>query len=89
MKTIDKYIKYPQLAQENNIEGIVRVQFTVSKYGGYIKNIKSFAPSYLKEYGLDKEAERVVALLPNFKPGTKDDEPVDVQYTLPIAFRLK
>ncbi|MFI5204754.1 MAG: energy transducer TonB, partial [Flavobacteriales bacterium] len=37
----------------------------------------------------DNEAIRVVSLMPNWKPGTKNGKPADVEMTLPIAFKTK
>ena len=37
---------------------------------------------------LDKEAKRVVGLLPKFKPGKQQGKAVRVQYVLPIMFKL-
>jgi protein TonB len=44
--------------------------------------IKSVSPT------LDAEACRVLALTSPWIPGTEDDEPVPVGYTMPIDFRL-
>ncbi|MBP9767884.1 MAG: energy transducer TonB, partial [Bacteroides sp.] len=37
---------------------------------------------------LDKEAVRVVKSMPRWIPGTQDGKPVNVEYTLPITFKL-
>jgi protein TonB len=38
---------------------------------------------------LDKEAIRVVKLLPKFKPGKQQGKAVKVAYVLPIMFKLQ
>src|ERR1051325_9103007 len=38
---------------------------------------------------LDKEAVRVVSMMPAWKPGKQDNKPVKVRYVLPINFKLK
>lgn len=38
---------------------------------------------------LKAEAVRLVSLMPNWKPGTKDGRPVQTQYTLPVVLKLK
>ena len=77
-------VKYPQIAQENGIQGKVYVNFVVGKDGG-ISNVKiarGVDPS------LDKEAIRVVTNLPKWKPGKQGGKPVRVSYTVPINFVL-
>lgn len=37
---------------------------------------------------LDKEAIRVVSMLPNFNPGTVHSTPVKSYYTLPVVFKV-
>lgn len=37
---------------------------------------------------LDKEALRVVSVMPRWKPGMQDGKPVRVRYTVPVTFRL-
>ena len=38
---------------------------------------------------LEKEGMRVVGIMPDWKPGKKNGEAVDVKFTLPITFRLQ
>ncbi|HBI57989.1 MAG: energy transducer TonB [Duncaniella sp.] len=81
---IQKHIRYPETAKENNIQGRVVVQFVVTKTGeiGEVKVVRGKHPD------LDKEAVRLVKSLPEFIPGTINDHPVNVWYTLQIEFRL-
>ena len=85
MEFLAKQVKYPNKARRNNIQGIVVVQFVVTKTGdvGEIKVVRSVDPD------LDAEAKRVCGILPKFEPATLDGEPINVWYTLPINFRLK
>lgn len=85
MKWISDHIRYPSIAQENNIQGRVTVQFVVTKTGsiGEVKVVRS------KDPDLDKEAVRVVKSLPKFQPGKMNGQPVNVWYTLPINFKLQ
>ncbi len=59
------------------------VMFVIDKYGD-ISNIKSRAP----HKRLQKEAERVIKLLPTMKPGRQRGKPVGVKYSLPIIFAV-
>ena len=85
LKWVADHIKYPAVAQENGIQGRVTVQFIVTKNGsiGQVKVVRS------KDPDLDKEAVRVVKSLPKFEPGKMNGHPVNVWYTLPIAFKLQ
>ena len=85
MKYIQKNLKYPPVAMENNIQGRVVVQFVVTKTGkiGEVKVARG------KDPDLDKEAVRVVKSLPDFIPGKMNGQSVNVWYTLPITFKLQ
>ena len=82
---VQSHIRYPKTAKENNIQGRVIVQFVVTKLGriGEVRVVRS------KDADLDKEAVRLVKSLPKFIPGTINDHPVNVWYTLPIQFSLE
>lgn len=81
---VSKNLKYPKDAVENNITGKVYVSFIISDTGKvkYAKIIHGIDPM------LDKEALRVVNLLPDWKPGKQRGQNVNVQYTIPISFAL-
>ena len=81
----EKELKYPVIAQENGIEGMVVVQFVVKADGhvGDIKVVRSLDPY------CDKEAIRVVQTLPQWTPGMQNGRAVPVYYTLPIRFKLQ
>ena len=81
---ISKNLKYPKVCQESWIQGRVVVKFTV-KSDGSIDNVRVPNPV---DYYLDKEAIRLVKSMPRWKPGTQDDNPVDMEFTLPINFKL-
>jgi len=84
MSWLGSNIKYPVIAEENGIQGRVIVTFVVERDGAItnIKVVRAVDPS------LDKEAIRVVSIMPKWKPGMKQGEAVRVKYTLPIIFRL-
>lgn len=85
MRFINGNIKYPAIAAENNIEGMVVLRFVVGKDGKVsdITTIRSLDPS------CDKEALRVVKLMSKWVPGMQNGRPVPVYYTLPIRFKLQ
>lgn len=77
-------IVYPESAMKNKAEGTVFVNFVVTKTGA-VKDVKIAKGA---EQSLDAEAMRVVNEMPDWIPGEKDGKKVDVQMTLPIAFKL-
>jgi periplasmic protein TonB len=82
---ISKNTKYPESAKTNKIQGKVIVRFCVTSKGGVdrISVLKGVNPE------LDAEAARVVATLPQFKPGKQGGRSVPVWYMVPIDFSLK
>ena len=81
---LQQNIKYPADAVKDSVQGRVIVQFIVAKDGtvGDAKILRGVAPS------LDKEALRVVAAMPKWKPGKQGGEAVNVKYTLPVKFSM-
>jgi len=77
-------IKYPAEAKKNNVQGRVIVSFIIQKDGSLadIKVLRGVGS------GLDEEAVRVISESPKWKPGTKNREPVNVAFTIPIQFKL-
>ncbi len=85
---IKKNMKYPEKAQRKKIQGRIMVYFIINKEGN-IENIVTKAPEDCKNCEiLEKEAKRIINLLPKFKPGTQKGKPVKVKYTQPITFKL-
>ena len=61
----------------------IAVIFKIDKRG-YVKGIRIRAP----HPRLEKEAFRVINMLPKMKPGTQNGQPVIVPYSLPIVFQV-
>jgi len=78
---IKKNFKYPETALELGISGRVFVLFVVDSKGG-ISKIRSRGPDKL----LEKEAERIISLLPKMEPGKQRGKSVNVPYSVPIFF---
>lgn len=76
---------YPFDAASEGIEGRVWVRFIIDT-DGYVKNVTTAGPS--NGVLLEKEAKRLVGLLPKFVPGKHNNEYVDVEYFMPIDFQL-
>ena len=85
MKFLAKNMKYPAKAQKAGIQGRVIVTFVVQE-DGTLTDIE--VPRRVDPH-LDKEAIRIVKLMPKWTPGKTGGKPVRVKYTVPIMFRLK
>jgi periplasmic protein TonB len=75
-----------ELASELGLTGRQRINviFKIDKTGS-IAGVRARAP----HPGLEKEAARVVNLLPKMKPGKQRGKPVTVPYSLPIVFQVQ
>lgn len=85
---LDKHVRntfrYPEEAQEQNIQGRVYVQFKIN-IDGSVEVISSRAPDQL----LEKEAIRIIESLPILNPGTDaKGNIVPVTFAYPIVFKL-
>jgi protein TonB len=78
-------IKYPNIAMENGIQGKVYVGFVVERNGS-ISNVRIARGV---DASIDKEAMRVIRLMPKWIPGKQNGEPVRVSFTAPINFALE
>jgi protein TonB len=85
MKFLQKNIQYPQMERDNDIQGKVIVRFTVQEDGSVadVNVIRAVSP------GLDKEAVRVVKIMPKFKPGRQQGKAVKVFYNVPVIYKLQ
>ena len=84
MKWLSKNMKYPTISQENGVQGRVIVQFVVNADGTIVDPV---VVRGVDPY-LDKEALRVIKLMPKWKPGKQRGKAVRVRYTQPVLFRL-
>lgn len=85
MKYLSENIKYPSLAKEMGIKGRVFLSFVVEKDGSVtdVRVLRGIGG------GCDEEAVRVVENMPKWKPGTQRNNPVRVQFNLPVKFTLQ
>ncbi len=83
-KFLDNYMKYPEEARLQIIEGTVLVEAIVTSDGklmepGLVKNVDPL---------LDSEALRLVQLMQEWKPATKKGQPVASRVKIPVTFSL-
>jgi periplasmic protein TonB len=84
MNFIRKNMRYPASARRMGIDGTVYVSFVVVK-DGKINDVKVLRGI---SADCDKEAVRVVEMMPHWKPGKQNGKPVFVRFNLPIKFKL-
>ena len=94
MSFMKSNMKYPEIAQENGATGKVIISFVVEKDGkvSEVKAAEFKADGEVSDEckkAFIAEAERVVASMPNWKPGQHEGENVRVKYTMPFTFRLQ
>lgn len=77
-------MKYPEVSQNNGIQGRVVVEFVVTRTGD-IKNVK--VTRKVDAY-LDAEAIRVVKSMPKWHSGIYNGQFVDMKMSLPLTFKL-
>ena len=78
------YLKYPEEAVERGLSGRVMVSFIIDEKGAVtdVKVTRGVDPL------LDREAVRVVAASPKWKPGRHRGKKVRTAITIPVEFRL-
>lgn len=84
-KFIEENTRYPEISKENGVEGIVVVGFLVN-VDGSLKNIKVVK---FVDPDLEKEAVRVVSIMPAWIPAEKDGTPFEAPSKVDIPFLLE
>ena len=84
LKYLAENVKYPRLAREAKIQGLVIVRFVVDA-DGFVGNIELLRGIGA---GCDEEALRVVNSMPKWEPGYQNNRAVPVIYNMPIRFAL-
>lgn len=84
MKWLTKNLRYPQTARQRKVQGRVVTQFIVNTDGSLsdLKVVESAEPS------LDREALRVLRMMPAWKAGQIDEKPCRTMVCIPIVFKL-
>jgi protein TonB len=83
-KFIQKNLRYPYSAQENEVQGKVYVSFVIEKDGTLsdVKLVRGIG------YGCDDEAMRVIKKSPKWEPGKQNNTNVRVRYNMPINYTI-
>ena len=86
LRFLSENVNYPEDAKKKGIEGKVLVQFVIDKDGS-VTNVEVVRSG--GHPSLDKEAVRVISMMPKWKPGFQKGQPVRVRYTVPVNFSFK
>ena len=83
-KWVYQYIKYPEAAIREGVQGRVMVDFIIDKEGKVtdVRVVRGVDPE------LDAEAVRVISASPKWKPGRLKGNKVRTSLTIPVEFRL-
>lgn len=81
---LTRQLRYPPLAQSQRIQGRVVVSFIVNKDGSIadVKLEKSVNAM------LDREALRVIRMMPRWKPGVHNNQPCRTMVAVPVVFKI-
>ena len=84
MQFIAENLQYPEVSLKMKEQGKVYVRFVVEKDG----SISNVAILRGVSVSLDREAKRVVCMMPKWTPGELKGEAVRSRYLMPIVFKL-
>ncbi len=85
LKFFGSNIKYPPLAKQHDVQGMVILSFTIDENGGIedLKIVRGIDPT------IAEEALRLAKQMPKWSPGKVNGKPVKVAFKLPIRFKLE
>ena len=84
-KWVYQYLKYPEYAVDNGIQGRVLVDFVINEKG----EVEDVQVARGVHASLDEEAVRVVAASPKWRPGRHRGKKAKVAMTVAVEFRLE
>ena len=84
MKWLTRNLRYPAAAKDRKIQGKVVAVFYIEKDGSVtgINITQSLSPE------CDREALRVLRMMPKWEPGIQNDQPCRTKVCIPIVFKL-
>jgi len=84
MKWLTRNLRYPSQAQRDKVQGPVVAVFYIETDGSVtgITITRSLSPE------CDREALRVLRMMPPWKPGIQNDQPCRTKVQIPIVFKL-
>ncbi len=88
MQYLNENIQFPEDAEKEELEGTVFVDFVITEAGDVREVGVTDAPGEDVDQRFRDEAIRVVSSMPKWVPGKQRGKPVQVKYSLPIAFQI-
>ena len=85
LKWLSEHIKYPQRDLDQGLQGRVNVSFVVNRDGSIVDVKILRSPSET----MAKEAERVVKMMPKWRPARQGNKSVRSRFILPVTFRIR
>ncbi len=82
---ISKNVNYPAKEKWKGVTAKVVTRFSISKEGD-VTNITILSKT---PEAFNQEVIRVMKLMPKWKPGTLNGQPVEIYFTLPVMFNLE
>jgi len=84
MKWLTRNLKYPESARQQKVQGKVVVSFVINADGktSDVKVLTKVHPL------LDREALRVIRMMPEWKPGEDKGKPCSTMIAIPVVFAL-
>tara|TARA_R110001592_G_C12788246_1_gene715694 strand:- start:64 stop:612 length:549 start_codon:yes stop_codon:yes gene_type:complete len=87
-KFMKENLEFPAVAEKEEMEGTVFVNFVVAQ-SGEVTEVKVSNHTYSDvDVLFMEEALRVVKMMPNWTPGLQNGKAVDVLFSLPITFMI-
>ena len=80
---LKEQIRYPEEARRNDVEGTVKVQFTVEPDGA----LTNFQVRKSMGYGCDEEAIRLIQEGPAWQPALRDGQSLSQEVTVKVRFK--
>ena len=84
MKWLTKNLKYPAVAQQRKVQGRVVAQFIVNQDG----SVSDLQLVERLSAECDREALRVLRMMPKWEPGIMNAKPCRTKVCIPIVFKL-
>ena len=84
MKWLTKNLKYPATAQQRKVQGRVVAQFVINTDG----SISDLELVEKLSSDCDREALRVLRMMPRWQPGVMNAKPCRTKVCIPIVFKL-
>jgi len=84
VKWLNGNLRYPYIAQQKKKQGKVIVSFIINE-NGTVSDIKLVKGA---DSNLDREALRVIRMMPDWKPGEDNGKPCRTYFCIPVVFKL-